>query len=82
MWKIEFSKIAEKQFEKLPLNIQCRVLNSLERIKLRPHKFVKTLIGTKYFRLRIEDYRVILDLQNKKLIIMIIEIGHRKNIYK
>jgi mRNA interferase RelE/StbE len=82
MYSVQFSKRAEEQFSKLPRDIQLRITDVLERIKIRPHHFVKRLIGTSYFRLRVGDYRIILDVQNNKLIIYVIEIGHRKNIYK
>jgi mRNA interferase RelE/StbE len=81
MYKIEFSEQADKQLKKLELAIQIRLGMNLERIKIRPYSFVKRLVGTKYYRLRVGDYRVILDIQNEKLIILIIELGHRKNIY-
>ena len=34
------------------------------------------------YKLRIGDYRVIIDLEKDKLIVLIIKIGHRKNVYK
>jgi mRNA interferase RelE/StbE len=82
MYEIIFSDKAKKQLEKLPGNIQERIGGFLERIKIRPHSFVKKLVGTKYFRGRVGDYRVILDIQSGVLLIMVLEIGHRKNIYK
>ena len=82
MYKIEFSKHAEAQFNKLPPNLRDRIFNVLDRVRLRPHHFVKGLIGCSYFSLRVEDYRLILDIQRDRLIIFVIELGHRRNIYK
>ena len=82
MYLVEFSKEAEAQFSKLPKEIRTRILQVLERIKIRPYHFIKRKEGTPYFILRIGDYRAILDIQDNKLIIYVIEIGHRKNIYK
>ncbi len=81
MYNIEFSKIAEKQFYKLEREVQSRIISVLERIKIRPYNNVKKLVGNPYFRLRVGDYRIILDIKETKLIIFIIEVGHRKNIY-
>lgn len=81
MYEIEFSKTAEKQLYKLDKETQSRIISALERIRIRPHSFVKRLVGSPYFRLRVGDYRVILDIQNDKLIIFVIEVGHRKNVY-
>lgn len=82
MYKIELSKIAEKQLYKLGKEIQERIIVTLERIRVRPHAFVVKLVGSPYFRLRAGDYRVILDIQENRLIIFVIELGHRRNIYK
>ena len=82
MYSFLFSPFAEKQFKKLDKDLQKRILEVLDRIKFRPHSFVKRLVGSPYFRLRTGDYRIILDIQNDKLIIVVIELRHRKKIYK
>jgi mRNA interferase RelE/StbE len=82
MYSIEFSKNAEEQLLKLPKEIQFRIIDVLERIKIRPHHFVKRLSGENYFRLRVGKYRIILDIINDRLIIYVIEMGLRSNIYK
>ena len=81
MYSILFNPLAEKQLKKLDNNLQRRILDVLNRIRIRPHHFVKRLVGSTYFRLRVGDYRIILDIQNDKLVIVVIELGHRKNIY-
>ncbi len=82
MYSIEFSKDAEKQFFKLEKGMQERVVSVLERIRTRPHSFVKKLVGNPFFRLRVGKYRIILDIKKDKLIIFLVEIGHRREIYK
>jgi mRNA interferase RelE/StbE len=82
LFSVEFSELAEKQLNKLEDPVKIRIISSLERIKVRPFYFVKKLIGSPYFRLRVGDYRLILDIKENKLIIFVIEIGHRRNIYK
>ena len=81
-YEITFSNFADKQLSKLPLNIQNRIISTLKRCRIRPYSHVKKLIECKYFRLRVGDYRVIVDILENKLIIHVIELGHRKNIYK
>lgn len=82
MYSVEFSKNAEEQFSKLSKEIQSRIIDVLERIKIRPHHFAKRMSGSSYFILRIGKYRMILDIRNDKLIIYVIEVGLRGNIYK
>ena len=80
MYEIILSDKAKKQLSKLDKIIQVRIGSVFERIKVRPHHFVKNLVGSPYFRLRVGDYRVILDIKNNELLILVVEIGHRKNI--
>jgi mRNA interferase RelE/StbE len=81
MYEIILSDKVKNQLSKLSQEIKDRVGNVIERIKIRPHYFVKKLVGSPYFRLRVGDYRLILDIQQDKLIILVLEIGHRKNTY-
>ena len=81
-YSIVFSPPAQKQFDKLEKSVQDRILSSLDRLKVRPYEYVKKLSGYQYYRFRVGDYRLILDIINDKLIIIVIEVGHRKNIYK
>lgn len=82
MYSIIYSELAVKQLKKLDKEMQQRVLSSLERCRIRPQAHVKRLVGCEYFRLRVGDYRIIMDIQEDKLIIFVVELGHRKSIYK
>ena len=81
MYEIVFSDKAKKQFLKLEKDIQRRIISSLDRIKLRPEVYVTKLVGETAYRLRVGDYRIIMDIDKGKLIILVIKVGHRKNIY-
>ena len=81
-YEVTFSDFADKQLSKLPLGVQDRIISTIKRCQIRPHSHVKKLVGSKYFRLRVGDYRVIMDIIENKLIIHVIDVGHRKNIYK
>ena len=82
MYEIIFSDSALKQLSKLEKNLQGRIIAALERIRIRPEAYVKKLIGEPAYRLRVGDYRIILDVDENKLLILIIKIGHRSAIYK
>lgn len=81
MYTIEFSQNADKQFSKLEKKVQVRIVSVLERIKVRPSSFVTRLVGSPYFKLRVGDYRLILRIQDADVFILVVEVGHRKNIY-
>lgn len=82
MYDVIFYEKAKDNLKKLPLEAKKRFLNVFERIKIRPHHFIKKKEGTPYFIMRVGEYRAILDIHNKNRIIYVIELGHRKNIYK
>jgi len=82
MYDIDFSKHAEKQFYKLEKNMQERIATVLQRCRLRPHSHAKKMLGSPYFGLRVGVYRVIIDIQKNQLRILVIMMGHRKDIYK
>jgi mRNA interferase RelE/StbE len=81
-YKITFTDTSRKQFRKLEKDVQERIIKALERIRIRPERFVTKLVGDPGYRLRVKDYRVILDIKKSELVILVIKIGHRKNIYK
>ncbi|MDG6224624.1 MAG: type II toxin-antitoxin system RelE/ParE family toxin [Candidatus Thermoplasmatota archaeon] len=80
-YQIIFSDRAFKQLKKLDRNTQERIISSLERIRIRPEHFITKLVGDPGYKLRVGDHRIILDLDNHMLLILIIKVGHRKNIY-
>jgi mRNA interferase RelE/StbE len=80
-YQIFFTDKAKKQLEKLEKVDQERIVKSLERIRIRPEAHITKLVGDPGYKLRIGDYRVILEIEKDKLIILVLMIGHRKNIY-
>ena len=72
---------AKKQLIKLERNIQERIISALEKIRIRPESFITKLVGDQGYKLRVGDYRVIMDIDKNSLIILVIKVGHRKNIY-
>ena len=82
MFELVYSRKAEKQFAKLEKNMQVRISSSLERIRIRPHSFVKRLVGEKAYSFRVGNLRIIMDIYESRLIILVLEIGHRKDIYE
>jgi mRNA interferase RelE/StbE len=81
-YEIIFTDNSLRQFKKLEKNVQERIIKALERIRIRPEAYVKKLVGDLGYRLRVGEYRVIMDIYKDKLIVLVIKIGHRKNIYK
>lgn len=81
-FSVEFTDKGLKQLRKLERPVQERVITALERIRVRPQAYVRRLVGTPYYRLRVGDYRVILDIQEGRLVVLVIYVGHRKKVYQ
>ncbi len=82
MYELIYSPSALKQLEKLERNIKERIVIALERLRIRPESCdIKKLIGMQGYRFRVGDYRVIFDMEKDKLIILVLQVGHRKSIY-
>ena len=82
MYNLIYSESASKQIKKLDKGVRLRIISSLERIRIRPYPYVKKLVGNSYFSFRVGNYRIILDIKEDKLIILVVEVGHRRNIYQ
>jgi mRNA interferase RelE/StbE len=82
LYEIVFSQKAKKQLFKLERSIQERIISALERIRIRPKSYITKLIGDPGYKLRVGDYRIIMDIDKDKLLILVIKVGHRKNIYE
>ena len=86
-WRIEITRTAEKQIAKLDRVTQKSIQRFLrERLVPAedPRQWGKPLHGEKpgLWRYRVGDYRLICDIQDEKITVMILEIGHRKGVYR
>ncbi len=82
MFQIEITKTAENFLRKLQKKDAENILKKIYSIRENPFRFLKRLKGEKLWRLRIGDYRAIVDVIISMNKIIVIRIGHRKNIYE
>ena len=82
MYKLTFEKRALENLNKLDEQIKRRIWNKLQECKENPFRFLESLVQIKGFKLRVGDYRVILDIDNAIKILKVVKLGHRKNIYE
>lgn len=82
-YTVFLSKQAQKQLDKLSNNVAEPILESILKLKNnpRPQGYIK-LKGRKGYRIRVGSYRVIYEVIDDKLIIDVIALGHRKEIYE
>ena len=81
MYLIQIEKNAEDFLKKLDKKDFELILNKIYSIRDNPFRFLKRLHGEKLWRLRIANYRAIVDVIVSANKIIVLRIGHRKNIY-
>jgi mRNA interferase RelE/StbE len=87
-WTIELRASAEKQLGRLAKRDAARIISFLEeRLATRenPRELGDALKGHAlggYWRYRVGDYRIICDIQDQRLVVLVIEIGHRREVYR
>ena len=82
MFQLNFDKKALEQLNRLDKIIKERIWNKLQESKENPNHFFEHLKDIEAYKLRIGNYRVIVDIDNNNKIIHILKIGHRKNVYE
>ena len=84
-WSVELTPRAEKALKRLDHSVGKRVVGKLQEIQGAddPRDFLKPMTGllTGMFRLRVGDYRVIIDIQDGRCVILALDVGHRSTVY-
>lgn len=87
MWRLEFSKKADKQLSKMDPGTRRIIISWL--IKNidgceNPRLYGKGLVGNRSgeWRYRIGDYRVLCDIRDDELVVLAIEVGHGGDVYR
>lgn len=83
-WRIEWDERARKELRSLDHQYQKKILSYLrERATENPRNFGKQLSGNRVglWRYRVEDFRLICRLEDDKLTVFVVAVGHRKQIY-
>ena len=84
VYEILLSKAARKQLSTFPAFIDNKIIEDITALSVSPRPAgCKKLKGYHHsFRIRVGDYRIIYEIEDKILRILVIAIGHRKDIYK
>ncbi len=83
-YRIVFAPRAEREFRALPPEVQRRLKPRIDSLahNLRP-RGVKALSGEEgLLRLRVGDYRIVYQVENHALTVLILKIGHRREVYR
>ena len=81
-YEIIWSTNAADQMRSLDRSIAKRIHEKVGQLYQNPERFVEKLVRYPYYRLRVGDYRVILDINHESVRILILRVGHRSRIYE
>jgi mRNA interferase RelE/StbE len=83
-YRVEFLPRADKQLRALPHLLQARIARAVRSLaeNPRPPGCVKLADTDDLWRIRVGDYRVIFHIQDAKLLVLVVRIGHRRDVYK
>lgn len=82
-YAVRFTRSAQKDFKKLDKTASLRIAKALVVLSKDPRKgSVRPMVGVSSWRLRVGDYRVVYDITDAELVILIIRVRHRQSAYK
>ncbi len=85
-WRIDFTRNADKAMRKLDKGVAARVFDELDEIaKLEdPRSMGKGLTENKsgLWRYRVGDYRIVADIEDDVLVILVVDVDHRSRVYR
>jgi len=83
-YRLEIAAIAKRQFKKLPDDVQRKLRAKLEDLASCPRpRGSRKLIGYQdVYRIRAGRYRVLYSVDEEKVIVLILKLGHRRGVYR
>ena len=83
-YEIIIKPTAEKSMDKIPLSARRRIADAIEDLRSdpRPAGVVKLTGDENLWRIRMGDYRVVYEIQEDRLIVLVLPVAHRKDVYR
>ena len=83
-YRVSFKSSAAKELRKLPVEIQRRIINAIERLSENPRLagIVKLKGDDNLYRFRVGEYRIVYDINDPDQKLAITRIRHRKDVYR
>lgn len=81
-WTVIYAPKAEKDLESLGEELAKKVILLMDKIVLDPYRLLEKMVNSPFYKFRIGVYRVIVDIVNDKLILHVVKIKYRSQVYK
>lgn len=84
IYRLRLTRAAEKELEDLPTKAAERIMAAIRALAAEPRpRGCKKLLGKKNtYRIRVGDYRVIYEVHDKEVVVLVIRISHHKDAYQ
>jgi len=83
-YAIDFVPSAKRELQKLPREVQLKLNQRIDSLSLdpRPRGSRKLKGGDELWRIRMSDYRVVYEVQDKVLVVLVVRVAHRRDVYR
>ena len=82
-YEVRLKRSVAKDLRSIPVKDVARILRRIEALKVDPRPpGVEKLSGQEKYRIRQGVYRIIYEIRNQELIVVVVKIGHRRDIYR
>lgn len=83
-WRVEFTTAAAREFRKLPRAVQLRLQPHIDALTCNPRPDGATKLSGEddLWRLRVGEYRLIYAVADEVLLVLVVKVGHRREVYR
>ena len=82
-FEVVFKRSVARDLRQIPKKDVARILKRIEALKIEPRPpGVEKLSGQEKYRIRQGVYRILYEIENNKLIIVVVKVGHRRDVYR
>jgi mRNA interferase RelE/StbE len=81
-FEVRWTESSFKKLQKLDPIIRKRIIDKVKDAAEDPFLFANKLTGVNLYSIRVGDYRVIMTIEMGKMVILVIDVGHRSRIYR
>jgi mRNA interferase RelE/StbE len=82
-YRVILPKSVQKELNRLPDDVAGRIMARLRALEANPRPTdVKKLKGRSAWRVRVGDYRIIYEIHDRELVVIVVTIGHRREVYR
>jgi mRNA interferase RelE/StbE len=83
-WQVQIERKAQKALKKIPDPYKSNIIEAIDSLtnEPRPHNCTKLKGASNLWRVRVSSYRIVYQIHDEKLLVLVIRIGHRSDVYE